>query len=221
MGKVLVKGHAERETAPDFSIVKLTVETEGATAAKAATAAMTEYEKLIQALNDLGLKTECMMITEDESKSSSTHWDKDDHYTSKKSFRINLPVDISLINAIHDLIASGFENTAITVLFDVSNRASIKNELKKEAIQDSRKKAELLAETTSTKVTGIESANLEGYGSMDMDIANLDLAADEHYGERHCYAARSMDSDEKRLADMLIPRKITLSEDVRIVWLLE
>ncbi len=220
MGKVLVSGHAEQELAPDYGVITLTVDTEGKTAAKATASTMQEFENLIARLAEQGFKPETMAISEDESRKPYCR-DEDD-YSSARTVQFRIPAETAVVNRIHDLIASGFENTTFSVSYDLSNKAEITRGLTIQAIQDSRKTADLLAEATGTKVTGIEAARLDENDDMDLDIADLDLSI---IGEKAIPdRVRRCCGDSAALtpySDMLKPEKITMEADVNIVWLLE
>ena len=143
----------------------------------------------------------------------------DEGDSASKAVRLRIPADVSLVNRIHDLIASGFENTTIEVKYDLSSRTERMHELTKLAIQDARKTAELLADATGTMITGIKAANLDGDDDMDMDIENLDLdVVNETKGVLYGSCCGGIDTP---FSDRLIPEKIKLESDVRIVWALE
>ena len=143
---------------------------------------------------------------------------REEGYTSKKSVLLQIPVDVALINIIHNIIAGGFENITMSVSFDLAAREQITRDLTRQAIQDSRRTAELLTETTGMTIVGIKAANLTGNDDMDMDIASLDMAIMESPGSGVHECCRSIDTP---FSDRLKPEKITLSADVKIVWLVE
>lgn len=221
MGKVLVSGHAEQELAPDYGEITLTVDTTGKTAAKATASTMEEFEKLIARLAEQGFKPETMVITEDGS--SKPYRRDEDDYSSARTVQFRIPAEAAIVNRIHDLIASGFENTTLDINFNLSNRAEIMRKLTVLAIQDSRKTADLLAEATGTRITGIDAARLDESDDMDLDIADLDLSIINEQTtdgmHRHCQCGYA--GAPTPYSDMLRPEKITMEADVNIVWLLE
>lgn len=62
MGKVLVTGHAEKDVAPDYAKVVLTVKAEGETADKATASVLSEFERLISELIKTGFDNDSMTI---------------------------------------------------------------------------------------------------------------------------------------------------------------
>ena len=220
MGKVLVSGHAEQELAPDYGKITLTVNTEGKTAAKATASTMEEFENLIARLVEQGFKPENMVISNDVS--SKPYRRDEDDYTSARTVQFRIPAETAIVNRIHDLIASGFENTTLSVSYDLSNRAEIMRRLTILAIQDSRKTADLLAEAIGTRIAGIDAARLDESDDMNLDIADLDLTIIGNSPIRDtircCYGESAVPTP---CSDRLKPEKITMEADVNIVWLLE
>lgn len=217
MGKVLAQGHAEQEYAPNYCNIVLFVETEGTTAAKAEQSVMAEMEKLLSVLSDIGIKPECMTISDD--RSEKPYRRNEDSYSSRRTLNIPLPINLALVNRIHGIIAAGFENVTFRVDYDVKPRAALMRELTQQAIKDSRRNADLIAEATGTKVVGIKAANLSG-DDCDMNIADLDLSIlDDDASRYHVHeCCRGIDTP---FSDRLTPEKITLEADVKIVWLVE
>ena len=213
MGKVLASGHAKRDFTPDVCTISISVETRGMTAAKAVLAARTEFERLLSELSDLGIHPESMSITDDHT--DRPRYRDGDDYSSERTIRIHMPINAALVNQIHGIIASGFENVTMHVGYDIASRSERIRELTRLAIQDSRRTAELLAEATGGNIIGIDSANLEG--DEDMDIADLDIDILNEKDEP-CYMRKCMSAPSTPFADRLSPEKVTLEADVRIVW---
>ena len=97
-------------------------------------------------------------------------------------------------------------------------REQIIRDLTRQAIQDSRKTAELLTETTGMTIVGIKAANLTGNDDMDMDIVSLDNAITDDFEDKIVFCGSGIDTS---FSDRLHPEKITMSADVKIVWLVE
>ena len=87
-----------------------------------------------------------------------------------------------------------------------------------EAINDSRLKAELLAESMGIKIIGIDSANL----SDDDDVYDVTMDLNERNMLRYmemCECAPP--GSAYGLSDRLKSNTVTLNQEVRIVWLAE
>ena len=144
-----------------------------------------------------------------------TCFNNDDDYSSKRSIRIRMPINAVLVNQIHGIIASGYENVTMCIEYDVASKAECIRELTRKAIQDSRRTAELLAEVTGGRIIGIDSANLDG--DDDMDVANLDIDILGEGNERYL-VHRCKSPSITPFADRLNPEKVTLEANVRVVW---
>ena len=221
MGKVLVNGFAEHDYEPDYGSITLTVESVNDSVTEAMTTTTAEFERLVASLYELGIRTESITVFNDRSDKPNKR-EKANRYSACKSLRIHVPVDMVLINRIHNLVASDFENTTFRIDFDLSRQNQIMRDLKVLAIQDSRKGAELLAETTGSRITGIEAARFDGKYDMDMDIADLDMAIIDEAGKESVhYCRRTAEKSSTPFTDKLKPAKINMSAKVSIVWQIE
>ena len=63
---------------------------------------------------------------------------------------------MKIVNAIRALIETGFEDVTFVTKYTISNESELHKELLKEAIADSRSKAELLAESMGLKISAME-----------------------------------------------------------------
>ena len=214
MGKVLVTGHAEKDVAPDYAKVVLTVKAEGETADKATASALSEFERLISELIKTGFDNDSMTIMSDHGNPASRY---DIDYSVSRSVCIRIPADMKIVNCIHDIIASGLQNTTFDIRYDLSSRAEELRELNKLAIQNSRKIAEQIAEATGSRIIGIKAANFDDE-DMDMNIADLDVSVTPPESIYYCRSSRALSTS---FSDQLNPEKITLEANVRIVWQLE
>lgn len=209
MGKIMVVGKAEREYAPDYCSVKLEVEVVRKTASEASIVSSEQCEQLLSKLQELGIKPETVEIHSDRVDKRSDYHSNEISYESTKSLWLHLPADMHLINNIRAIIETGFEDVSFTTVYSVSNETELTKQLLKEAIADSRAKADFLATSMDLQITGIDSANLSG----DEDV--YDLCEDEEE-EEHVYYCRAMG---RPLSDNLKPNKIELKSEVKVVWL--
>lgn len=205
MGKIMVIGRAERDYAPDRCTLNLEIKATGDTAGKASFTSSEECEKLLSKLVPLGIKPEDVEIYKDQIERD--YRSKGYTYDSQKFLRIDIPANMSLVNSVRNVIESGFKGVSFRANYSVSNEAELKRQLLKEAIADSRRKAGFLAESMGISVTGIDTANLAGIDDIyDLTDEPSDVRS---YGGLDCLA----------LSDQLKPEKVTLSAQVKIVWL--
>lgn len=211
MGKIMVVGKAEKEFPADQCDLFLEINVSRKTAVEASRVSTKQCEELLGKLKDLGIEPSAVEISHDSIDKRSSYNSDEISYESKKALCIHIAADMRLINAIRDIIETGFEDVSFGTRFSVSNEATLRKDLLKSAIVDSRAKATLLADSMGLEITGIESANLSG----DDDV--YDVAEEEHLVRyKACYGA----GDVHCLTDLLTPDKVELDAEVKIVWLL-
>ena len=210
MGKIMVVGKAEREYEANECSINLEIEVSRQTSSEASKISSEQCELLLSKLQDeLGINPRSVEIHYDRIDKKSSYNSNDISYESKKSLWLYIPADMKLVNAIRHIIETGFEDVSFTSMYSVSNEAALKKELFKEAIADSKAKADFLAESMGLKITGIDSANLSG----DDDVYDLTEEPVEivHY--------RMSAAGSSTLSDQLKPNQVKLSAEVKIVWL--
>ena len=213
MGKIMVTGKAEKEFAPDQCNIDLKVEVERKTSVDASRVATEHCEQLLKCLQELGLDISKIELEQDSIIKRSSYNSDEHHYEAKKYLQILAAADMILINKIRGIIETGFEDVSFSTDFCISNEQEIRRSLLKDAISDSRAKAELLATSMGCKITGIDTANLSG----DEDVYDL---TDEE-SERVLYRCKAYGAGDIMLLDQLTPSRVTLDAEVKIVWLLE
>ena len=210
MGKIMVVGKAEREYEANECSINLEIEVSRQTSSEASKVSSEQCEALLSKLQDeLGINPSSVEIHYDRIDKRSSYKSNEISYESKKSLWLHIPADMKLVNAIRHIIETGFDDVSFTALYSVSNEAALNKELFKEAIADSRAKADFLAESMGLKITGIDSANLSG----DEDV--YDLTEEPVEIVRYKMSAAGASS----LSDQLKPNQVELSAEVKIVWL--
>ena len=210
MGKIMVVGKAEREYEANECSINLEIEVSRQTSSEASKVSSEQCEALLSKLQDeLGINPSSIEIHYDRIDKRSSYKSNEISYESKKSLWLHIPADMKLVNAIRHIIETGFDDVSFTALYSVSNEAALNKELFKEAIADSRAKADFLAESMGLKITGIDSANLSG----DEDVYDLTEEPVEIVRYKMSVAGASS------LSDQLKPNQVELSAEVKIVWL--
>ena len=210
MGKIMVVGKSEREYEANECSIKLEIEVSRKTSNEASKISSEQCELLLSKLQEeLGINPTSVEIHYDRIDKKSSYDSNEISYESTKSLWLHIPADMKLVNAIRHIIETGFEDVSFTSMFSVSNEAALNKELFKEAIADSRAKADFLAESMGLTIIGIDSANLSG----DDDV--YDLTEEPVELVRYKMSAAGASS----LSDQLKPHQVELSAEVKIVWL--
>lgn len=215
MGKILVKGKAERQYEADICIIDLTITTNHSDSSAATKEADKMTEELLQAMEKIGIKAECFRITIDKTTIAS-HYDDMKGYVSTRHLELRAARSMELVNDIREVIGNGFPKVAIAVNFAISNEGKLRKELLKEAIRDSRDRADMMAAAVGCKVIGLDTARLSD-GDFDIDDIE-DLTESE---SEHLYMCQEHERGLGRFADRLQTEKVELKAEVNIVWLTE
>lgn len=217
MGQIRIVGKAEHDYKPDLCNVDLVFQCKKRTADLASKYVNDQCEKLLAELVEKEFDLDNIKITLDY-VDSETEYDyrgrsesnsKEIQYEAKRAIRLTVPADQRILNHIRDIIENGYKNITFSRKFFLSNEASLKKDLVKEAIADSKAQAEFLAESMGQKITGVDTANLSGREDYpeDIDIRMM----------KKCCCAPS----ERPLSDKLKADTIMLSAEVNIVWLID
>ena len=214
MGKIMVVGRVEREYTPDICRIILGIEVIRKSTSEASDVSSEQCEQILSKLqNNLGIAPDSIEIISDSIDKQSRYNSDEIKYESKKSLCLYMPADTKNVNAIRALIETGFDDVTFHAQYIISNESELKKELLKDAIADSRARAELLAESMGLKISGIDSADLSGDGDV------YDLTEELESKKTGMYYAGRI--SERELSDQLKPRQIELSSKVKVVWLVE
>ena len=213
MGKIMVVGQAEHECPPDICRIYLDIEITRKTASEASNVCTERCEQLLKKLKEeLGIEPSAIEQYSDEIRRESDYDTNEINYESKKALCLYIPTNMRSVNTIRSIIGKGFEDVSFSTEYMVSNEAELSKKLLKEAIVDSRDRAELLAESMGLKVSGVDSANLSGQG----DVYDLTRESNK------VFACCNKDVLRRQaLSDQLKPELIKINSEVKIVWLVE
>ena len=218
MGKVMVLGKAEKKVAPDSCDIIITIESKKNTTALAAKENNVLCEKLLSKLQDIGMDLQKIEIVEDEVSQDRDYHSEKITYKAQKRIRVRTTADTSVINTIKSLMENDMTGVSYRMNYSVSNEMEIRRQLMKEAVMESRRKADFLAESIGSKIIGVDSANLTGREDV-YDVAEneeIENASESEGVFPYLCGAGST----YPLSDNLKPEEIKLDAEVKIVWLL-
>lgn len=218
MGKVLVLGKAEKKIAPDSCDITITLETKKNTSAAAAREISVMSEKLLSKLQNIGLDLKKIEIIQDSLSSESEYRSDKMYFQAKKKIQIQTSAESSTVNTIKTVVEDEIYGVTYNITYFVSKESEIRKQLMKEAIMDSRKKADFLAESLGIKIVGVDSANLTGIEDV-YDVSEDDETEVLYERERMALLCSGAGSAYP-LSDNLKPEEIELDAEVKIVWLL-
>ncbi|MEE0265105.1 MAG: SIMPL domain-containing protein [Acutalibacteraceae bacterium] len=207
MGKLSIVGKAEREFS--YNAVEITVNfiVREKTTAEAVNKMMEQNEKLLEAITEAGVNMKDIHISDN---SIDQDYDDDEMYVEvTRGMKIRLQFDMHFINSLMSMISEQDLSVDLDCKYQLTNREEIHMELMKEALADSKKKAEVIASVTGQKIVGIDSIDKDRHICMDW---------------MYCEQERPLRLTlypESRLSNKLQSPITTESESISVVWLIE
>ena len=205
MGKIKINGSAKKEFKADIMKVDISISTAGETAASAINKGKKETEKLLQLLVDLGFELSKVSM-ENDHVSNPSRYDDDKCYHFEKEISFTSSANLALLESISDGIIRNEINATYDETFCLSNIESAKKSVLQDALLDSKKKAEIIAETLGQKVVGIESAKCDEYREDTENEIEYMCCEQEHAGSLAC---------------LLSPDTISVDKSIDVTWIIE
>ena len=209
MGKLMITGKAEREVYYDVVELTVTFYNDDKDSSNAIDTVIRQSEKFLSIIASNGADISKIRMDDDSLERSSRYDDKK-RSSARRSFCLRYAFDMKFINSISQMIRDENFNAEIDYDYLLSNKEEIHKELLKEALEDSRKKAEMIAETVGEKITGIDEMKHE---SIATNIKYREFERGLSYMER--YESESSYSDE------LSSPVATETETVNVTWIIE
>lgn len=205
MGKIKINGSAKKEFKADIMKVDISIATAGETAASAINKGKKETEKLLQLLVDLGFELSKVSM-ENDHISNPSRYDDDKCYHFEKEISFTSSANLALLESISDGIIRNEIRATYDETFCLSNMESAKKSVLQDALLDSKKKAEIIAETLGQKVVGIESAKCDEYREDTESEIEYMCCEQERAGSLAC---------------LLSPDTISVDKSIDVTWIIE
>lgn len=206
MGKLSITGKAEREVNYNAIEMFVTFSIHAKTTAEAVQIVMEQSEKFLELVTAAGVKMEDIHIND-----NSLEQDYNDDELNVVAFRemkIRLHFDMAFVNSLMDIIREQDFSVDLECNYHLTNRNEVHMELMKEAIADSKKKAEIIAEIMGQKIIGIDSVEHSQYGNMDWMCCKSVIL-------------REGNDNAAPLSNQLKSPLTTETETISVVWLIE
>ena len=207
MGKIKTEGRVTLEFEPDLYEISITVYAEGKTSGAAITAGKKQTEALLQALQDnLQIKPEQISAEDESASAPNPYQDSRNDYRFSRTLLLTVPADNQLREAVTDLLADT-DAVTYTVMPKLEDESVQKQTVMLSAVQLAKSKAEQIAASLCSRVTGFDEICTDG----------LRLSEECFDSVPACGALRAM----KNLAENLQNPKIKIDGDVTVTWLTE
>lgn len=206
MGTLTINGYAKHEYSYDSMKITIGFNAYETTTTLALEKVMNQCEEFLAVLADYGVKTEDITLGEN---SVENNYDDDENAADAlREIIIHTAFDMKFINAIMSLIKDKGYDADIDFDYKISNLEKIHENLLKEAMLDSKRKATLIAESVGQKVVGIDSADSTYTSHNTMDWMT-------------CEKYRLMEDEQFAYSNKLKSPVTTESENITVTWLVE
>lgn len=210
MGTIKVIGKAEKEFTADIMEIVIEINVANPDYSKALSQGNEETEKLLKILTGLGYNiTNILLNKEDVSEYESKSGNK--YYGFSKVISLTTGASPANLVAISDALCKNQIKSSYNHKFKLSNRKELENAVLKEAMTDSRKKAEIISETFGQKITGIE--------KVDCDLRYYAVYSESN--EDNLDAILRCRTTNYSLSAKISPDKIKLSKEIEVTWIME
>ncbi|MCR5306375.1 MAG: SIMPL domain-containing protein [Oscillospiraceae bacterium] len=202
MGTIRVRGFAERRFPAERFTVCMEIRANGTTSGEAITAGKQQTEEMLgRMLEQLQLKPECFMM---QNEAVRQIYGEQPRYQYTKSISVEIAADLAAVSQMTAMLET-LSDTEYHIDYALSDLAEKEREVLRLAVEDSRRRAELIASAVGQKLCGIEDVQCEYAGCEEM---MRDAAVPK------CAAAGCVNG----LAERLRTPEQTVSKDVQIVW---
>ena len=208
MGTIKTRGIAEREVPADTTTFTIRFKTRDIKEDKAITKCTEICEGFLKDIMGMGLKLDDIELSEDRLSTGS--YDDKTMRLCEKSIKFKTPCSPKFNSMISRIIAKGKYEVDLSKDDCVKKDAQIREQLLVEAIQDSRRKAELIASADGRRIIDIDSV---------CDNRYADYWEDEDLMEARCGNVTGilLDDDNSLLSNLAAP-KVTIQETINISW---
>lgn len=201
-----IEGNAKRKVVCDMATIRITFKASGRNAYEVSQKVMKECDEYLDELGNIGINLE--KIEYDEDSVVESRYDNDKVY-AERSIIINIPFEMKMINYVQTILQNGKYDYELDIDACVSNRKEVKRELTKEALLDSKKEAEQIAEALGIQLKGIDSICKDCWDDED--------EIEEEMGECEVAYPEGGSRTSDSLGAKMIEEKVTLI----VKWILE
>ena len=209
MSIITIGGEASHEYPADVMVVVMTVHAEAPMSCEAVKCGTASVEKLLKGLESAGFEISRLVCEKESVSRRHSYNDNEVSYIFSKQIKMTTEVNMQVPEIVAEVITECGINAVYDVDFSLSSTCAYEDEVLKAALLDSRRKAELIAQTIGASIIGIEKASTERHTSSER----------EHERGIAAYAAGSRCVDS--LAVKLEAKKFTIIKEIEVSWIIE
>lgn len=208
MGKLTIEGRASKEYAYDRMEISVTFwATEGATAT--ALKRVTEQsEEFLGILDKAGIPPEEVRIGDDSTEKRT--YDSRFQVEAERELTLCVPFNMDTLNFVRDTVQKNALDAKIDTNYKFSDPDALHAELIRLALEDSKEKANAIAETMGQKVVGIKTMSVGNVHGKNIPVPSAVGGKNVYYDELLALLSRRVQAPVS-----------TENESVEVVWLIE
>jgi uncharacterized protein YggE len=199
MAILRIKGTAEKEYHYDVMTITVTFRAMDHSSAKALDEVMKQSESFLETLQENGVDISQLQLGRNELSEYSY---KDELNIASRGIKIRTDFNMAFLNDLNEMLSDKRFDILMDTSYEISNENELRDNLIKEAIEDSKKIAELACSVTGQKIVGIKKIDLGDTVGAYLEESRLKL----------CSPSAS------RLSDMMQSPTTTLDESVTVIW---
>jgi len=208
MGKLSIVGNAEREVKYNAIELCTTFYIHAKTTADALRMSMEQGERFLEKIVAAGVDLKDIHIGDNSVDQQYDDGEMD--VCATREMKIRLPFDMPFVNGLWKMICELGFDVDLDCDYHLTNTQELHAELLKEALADSRKKADFIAETMGQKIVGIDHVSHHRYRDSNFLCREQERCPD-----------LPSSSPTMRLSDKIDAPLTTESENIEVVWLME
>lgn len=203
MGTIKVKGYSERKVLADVTNYQLTFKAIDLKPSYVITTIKDQCEIFLKELAGLGLDIKDVHLSEDEI--NTYKYEKREAF-GERQIQFRTPLSPVINDKVYQIIKDNNLNVDVETEYEYSNKIELHKELIKEAVLNSKNKAELIAEANEQKIKYIDSVD---------------------YGDDYLYVQENLDDsiefecDDDSYFEKISGKEIVESEEIYIKWFIE
>ena len=218
MGKLVTKGKARREY--DAERMELTVKfvKSGDDARYVLSSVQEQCEQFLRALSEIGIGPEYVRLKD---AGMSENYREEFPIKATREISLEASMDKEFYSYLCDLIKKSEKKIQYSVSYNLEEKEDRNRELLREAVEDARRQADIIAESLGCRVVGVDSINDQDYISR-RNLAKSVEVSEHEFDELLCVFERRRDrKSDTPLADRTAVPMIALSEEIVIAWKME
>ncbi len=208
MGKMIISGSAERKIICDMINISLTFRAMESTTASAAVAAKQHCEEFLTKMQENGIDLSKIKFSQEEIDSSYSNREEQ-IFEAFRTIEFTMQYDMPFLNQLNDWISEVSYPVAMNARFYFSHPEKIQKELLREAVEDARQKAEMLAEMMHQKVIDLE------------EVSACNFHQPYTIGEAEASVSFGNARTKSFVSDQLKAPERTETESVQTTWIIE